>query len=289
MPTVEPEPTPATGTHHLREVAESFGADAERYDRARPRYPRALVDRVVAAAPGPAAPGSAAPGPGAPGPAVLDVGCGTGIVARQFRAAGCAVLGVEPDARMAAVARRDGVVVEEAVFEGWEPAGRRFDAVVAGQAWHWVDPVAGAAKAARVLRPGGLLAVFWHVPEPPAQVGAAFLAACRRVAPELPLGAGAAPRSALSVYEPMFAKAADGIRAAGGFGEPERWRFDRERHCTRDSWLAQLPTSGVLTRLPADEVARVVDEVGAAFAVLEGGSTMPCATVAVVAARTGTT
>jgi hypothetical protein len=59
------------------------------------------------------------------------------------------VLGVEPDARMAAFARGSGVEVEVATFEAWDAAGRAFDAVVAGTAWHWVDPVAGAAKAAR--------------------------------------------------------------------------------------------------------------------------------------------
>jgi SAM-dependent methyltransferase len=65
-------------------VAESFGSDPERYDRTRPRYPDAMVDRMVAASPGPDA---------------LDVGCGTGIAARQLQAAGCRVLGVDPDAR----------------------------------------------------------------------------------------------------------------------------------------------------------------------------------------------
>ncbi len=47
-----------------------------------------------------------------------------------------------------------------AAFEAWDPAGREFDAVISGQSWHWVDPVAGAAKAAQVLRPGGRLAVW---------------------------------------------------------------------------------------------------------------------------------
>ena len=90
-----------------------------------------------------------------PGQAVLDVGCGTGIAARQFQAAGCQVLGVDPDERMAELARRAGLDVEVATIETWDPAGRSFDAVIAGQAWHWVDPVAGAAKAAQAVRPGG--------------------------------------------------------------------------------------------------------------------------------------
>ncbi len=80
----EPEP------HLHRQVAESFGSDAERYDRARPRYPQAMVARIVAAS---------------PGPDVLDVGCGTGIAARQFQAAGCRVVGIDVDARMAEWAR----------------------------------------------------------------------------------------------------------------------------------------------------------------------------------------
>jgi len=58
---------------------------------------------------------------------VLDVGCGTGIAARQFQAAGCAVLGVDPDERMAAYARERGLEVEVSTFETWEPAGRTFD------------------------------------------------------------------------------------------------------------------------------------------------------------------
>ena len=131
--------------HRQRQVAESFGSDAERYDRARPRYPEAMVRQVVAAS---------------PGMDVLDVGCGTGIAARQFKAAGCRVLGVDPDARMADLARQFGVEVEVSAFESWDSGGREFDAVVAGQAWHWVDPVAGAAQAARALRPRGRLAVF---------------------------------------------------------------------------------------------------------------------------------
>jgi SAM-dependent methyltransferase len=127
-----------------------------------------------------------------PGPDVLDVGCGTGIAARQFQAAGCHVLGVEPDARMAEFARRSGVQVEAATFEAWDPAGRAFHAVIAGQAWHWVEPVAGAAKAARVLKPGGRLAVFWHVFQLPSNVADAFAAVYRPVLAEVLEGVGAA-------------------------------------------------------------------------------------------------
>src|ERR1700678_3532341 len=95
MTTIEPERTPLPGAgpgevHQQRQVAESFGADAERYDRARPSYPSALVERIVAASPSPS-----------PAPYVLDVGCGTGIGALLSQAAGGRGLGVGPDPRRA--------------------------------------------------------------------------------------------------------------------------------------------------------------------------------------------
>ena len=42
----------AQASHLQRQVAEGFGADAGRYDRARPTYPADLVDRIIAASPG---------------------------------------------------------------------------------------------------------------------------------------------------------------------------------------------------------------------------------------------
>jgi SAM-dependent methyltransferase len=277
MPTLAGDPSrptaPRPGSEGHRQVAESFGIDPERYDRTRPRYPEALVERLTAVS---------------PGRRVLDVGCGTGIAARQFQATGCRVLGVEPDPRMAEFARRRGLDVEVATFEEWEPATRRFDLVIAGTAWHWIDPTAGAAKAARALRPGGLLAPFWCVPELPAEVVSAFAAVYRREVPDAPFDlAGASTRQGAAGYQPLFARAADGIRAAGGFAEPQQWRFDFQRSYTRDEWLDQLPTSGALTILPPDRLAAVLSGVGDAIDAIGGSFTLPYSAVAVTAVRTG--
>lgn len=275
MPTLSRGQSDASGPepHRHRQTAESFGVDAERYDRARPPYPEALVDRIVAAS---------------PGPHVLDVGAGTGIEARQFRAAGCTVLGVEPDERMAAFARRSGIEVEVARFEDWQPAGRRFDAVVAGTAWHWVDPVAGAAKAAQALRPGGRLAPFHHVPQLPAEVADALTEALRRVAPDSPFNPGLLKGPAVDAYQPLFERIADGIQQTGRFSEPEQWRFAWERVYSRAEWLDQLPTFGGLTQLPADKLAEVLDSAGAAIDLLGGHATMPYTSVVITSTRSGT-
>lgn len=272
MPTLSREQPEPARPHHLRRLAESFGTDARRYDEARPEYPGDLVTRVVA---------------GSPGPDVLDVGCGTGIAARQFQAAGCAVLGVEPDARMADVARGRGLPVEVATFEAWEPAGRTFDTLVAAQSWHWVDPAVGTAKAARVLRPHGRLAVFGHVFEPPAEVAEPFVAAYRRVAPDSPFAAQPARRP-LETYRAGYARIADTLRGTGRFGEPEQWRFDWERSYTRDQWLDLLPTTGGLAPLAPGQLAEVLGAVGRAVDALGGRFTMRYTTLATTVVRAGT-
>jgi SAM-dependent methyltransferase len=251
-------------------MAESFGVDAERYDRTRRPYPDELIQRIVAAS---------------PGRSFLDVGCGTGIEARQFREVGCTILGVEPDERMAEFARKTGIEVETAKFEDWGSAGRTFDGLVAATAWHWIDPVAGATKAAGVLRPGGLLAAFWHTFELPTSVAKAFGAALTRAMPDAPFKPQASQQG-LAAYQGIFGKTEDGIREAGGFIEPERWRFDWEHTYSKEEWLDQLPTHGILTRLPPEKQAKVLDGVAEAIDEIGGSFTMPYNTVAVVATRT---
>jgi SAM-dependent methyltransferase len=259
---------PARPSHLQRHVAEGFGADADRYNRARPTYPADLVERIVAAS---------------PGREVLDVGCGTGISARLFQAAGCRVLGVEPDPRMAELARQGGAETEVATFEDWDPAGRSFDAVVAAQSWHWVDPVAGMAKAAAVLRPGGRFAAFWNASEPPKELSEAFAEVFRRVVPDSP--AAALWYRPVEAYRAGCERVAAVIRQAGTFGEPEEWLSSWERPYTRDEWLDYFPTTGGFTRSPEAIQREILDGLGAAVDAAGGTFTMSYTTIATTAAR----
>lgn len=160
---------PLDGLHDDRNRAESFGSAAEEYDRYRPGYPGALVDDLLAGSPS----------------KVLDVGCGTGKVAVPILERGIRVLGVEPDLRMAEVARRHHVPVEVASFESWDPVGRTFDLLTAGHSWHWVDPAIGLAKAASVVNPDGIVALLWNYHVLDDDLLAAFDLAYQAHAPEL--------------------------------------------------------------------------------------------------------
>ncbi|WP_412126035.1 hypothetical protein [Streptomyces platensis] len=86
--------------------------------------------------------------------------------------------------------------------------------------------------------------------------------------------------------QPLRDNPADGIRAAGGFSEPEEWRFGWEWTYTRDAWLDQLPTHGAFIQLPSHQLAEVLEAVGAAIDAVGGSFTMRYATVAVTARRT---
>ncbi|HEY3771587.1 MAG TPA: class I SAM-dependent methyltransferase [Solirubrobacteraceae bacterium] len=268
MPTLPagPDPSPRSEPHRARQAAESFGADPARYDRTRPRYPRALVERIINAS---------------PGPEVLDVGIGTGVSAEPFREAGCRVLGIEVDPRMAAFARSRGFAVDVARFEDWEPAARRFDAVIAGMTWHWIDPSAGAAKAAAVLRRAGHIAVFWNVQQPPVKMAAAFSEVYARVLPDTPFAAP--PRHVSAAYDRILQTTTAGIRATEAFTEPEPWWVEWERPYTREQWLDQVPTFGGHSTFPDATLAELVRGLGAVIDAAGGAFTMRYTAVALTA------
>ena len=266
MPTILPGPDPSP--NQARHAAESFGTDPERYDRTRPRYPQALIDRIISSS---------------PGGDVLDVGIGTGVSAQPFRAAGFRVLGVEVDRRMAAFARGRGFIVEDGKFEDWDPADRTFDAVIAGMTWHWIDPVAGAAKAAAVLRPDGLLALFWNVHRPPVKLAHAFAEVYRRVLPDTPFAA--VPADAVRAYSQILDNAAAGIKATNAFTEPEQLRVDWDRSYTSDQWLDQIPTFGGHSSFAPGKLDELLSGIKAAIDQAGGSFTMRYATLALTTRR----
>ena len=231
-------------SHTNRVRAESFGAVSLAYDRARPSYPSALIDDLLAGRPSD----------------VLDVGCGTGKAARLIAARGVSVLGVEVDERMAAVARAHGVPVEVGAFETWDDAGRRFDLIVSGQAWHWIDPERGPAKAVRLLRPGGLLVPFWNFSVPDAGVRARLDEAYERIAPQV-TDRSVVRRGGPATIPPI----AEGLRAGGRFAEVEHRRYPWDHDYTTAEWLDLIQTHSDHSTLPPAQLAELVEAVAGAI------------------------
>jgi SAM-dependent methyltransferase len=130
-----------------RAAAVGFARSADAYERGRPGYPEAAVRHVVAALP--------------PAAVVLDLAAGTGKLTRPLLEAGLDVIAVEPVAQMRA-ALPDGARALEGTAEAIPLGDGSVDGVTVGQAFHWFDGDVALREIARVLRPGGLLALLWN-------------------------------------------------------------------------------------------------------------------------------
>ncbi len=247
-----------------RSRAESFGAVALQYDRARPSYPPALLDALLDGGV----------------QSVLDVGCGTGIAGALLAERGVEVLGIEIDERMAGIAREKGLEVEVGRFEEWDQGRRRFDLLTSGQAWHWIDPQAGSLAAARALREGGRIALFWNFGDPPPDVLALLAPIYARLVPEIEkfsivLG-NRGRRTDIS---------ATGIEASGEFGGVRVERFPWRKAYDTAAWVEHVATHSDHQTLPPEQRERLLGEVGAAIDHLGGSFEMSYETVLVSAAR----
>ena len=128
--------------------AASFGSVADVYERSRPGYPEEAVRWLA----------------GEPPRDVLDLGAGTGKLTRGLAALGHRVTAVDPAAEMLEYIRRalPDVAVEVGTAEAVPLPAGAVDVVTVGQAFHWFDHERAVPEIARVLRPGGVLAVVWN-------------------------------------------------------------------------------------------------------------------------------
>lgn len=137
-----------------------FDGVARQYDASRRGYPADIVGAVYA---------SSGIGPGS---GVLEIGCGTGQLTRQLAGQDLSLTAIDIGAAMIALARRNiadpRVRFQVCSFEDFA-AGGQFDLIVSATAFHWIDPGIGLPKAARLLGPGGWLALITtgeRYPEP---------------------------------------------------------------------------------------------------------------------------
>jgi len=224
----------------VSERARSFDTVAADYERHRPEYPREallwVAQRLDLAA----------------GRRVLDLGAGTGKLTRGLLALGLEVVAVEPGPPMLAQLRETlpGVEAHEGSAEAIPLRDESVDGAVAGQAYHWFDPIRAPAEIRRVVRPGGGLALLWNWWDlrDPMQ---------RRLAQLL--GLSRSPR-------------VDGLPAPPHFAELARSTIESVRESTPDGLVARLATtSGLITSDRAErelllgEVARIARAHGERF------------------------
>jgi SAM-dependent methyltransferase len=157
----------------------SFDSAARLYDEVRPRYPAQLIEDLLA--------WSALP----PDGRILEIGCGPGTATLPLARRGYAMLCLELGRELAALAAENcrpfpRVRVQHVAFEDWLLQERAFDLLISAQAFHWIAPEIGYAKAAAALKETGTLALFWNLsPRPQTDFFRALAQVYQAKAPQL--------------------------------------------------------------------------------------------------------
>lgn len=242
--------------------------DASDYDELRPSYAPEAVAWV------------AERGSLRGGSVVVDLAAGTGQLSRRLAPLGVDLIAVEPAANMRAVLkeRLPTVRVEEGTAEAMPSADRSVDAIAVGNAFHHFERREAFAEIRRVLRPGGVLALFWAWPleeeqlSPPAMKEIDQVVTGVRASNEI----ATAYRSWSEVPPP-----------AAGFGPFERREFPLT-HVIASARLADLyATSSDVASLPTSVRLDLLDRIRAISASLPETLRLPSRTVVDLCVRSG--
>ena len=205
-----------------------FGKTAQDYGRYRAGFPKEFFDRVAGS------------GFVRPRDRLLDLGTGTGTLARGFAELGCLVTALDPSRPLIDQAEHldraagiNGITYLEGRAEAIPLGDHSFDVVTAGQCWHWFNGAKAAAEACRVLRDGGriIVAHFDWISLPGNSVEATEELMAAHNPNRILAGSGLHPES-------LFALATE------GFTEIETASFDIQASYTHEAWRGRVRAHG---------------------------------------------
>jgi SAM-dependent methyltransferase len=214
-----------------------YAAAADVYQRARPDYPAAALERLALEL-----------GLGAIGP-VVDVAAGTGKLTAQLRPLAPRLIAVEPVEAMRRVlaAALPGVAVVAARAEALPFRSGSAGAALVGQAFHWFDGRAALAELHRVLRPGGGLGLLWNYRDESVDW-------VRRLPEIIEPEAGQGPRFRSGRWREAFARQAL-------FGPIEEALFDHQQSGSPELVVERIASISFVAALPGARREALLGEV----------------------------
>ena len=220
------------------ERGRSFDAWADEYDRYRPTYPDALFARIRSEL-------------GLPErPRVADLGAGTGRASLAMAALGWQVTAAEPGGPMLDVllarAADAGLTVDvaQATAEETGLASASVDGATAAQAFHWFDKGAALVEMARIVRPGGGIALFWNVRD---EERSPFVADYHRI---LERYGGVAEGKYLQAGRSSGRSSTrEALEAADGFDQPQLSELHHELPATANGFIGMAFTASYIRAL----------------------------------------
>ncbi|HEY2428368.1 MAG TPA: class I SAM-dependent methyltransferase, partial [Acidimicrobiales bacterium] len=244
---------------------ESDGA-GEIYERSRSGYPPALIDVLA---------GEVGLGPLS---VVGDVAAGTGKLTRLLLPVVAAVVAIEPAEGMRRQLRRaaPGARAVAATAEHLPLADGVLDAVTVAQAFHWFRPTEALAEFARVVRPGGALALIWNLDDPVLDAG-----------PEAPPNAVSVElKATCDRFERLRPRPRvqwrRSLEGAEGWGPPHEVRLDGSETLTVEMLVDRVASRSFALLLDdPDRMALLaeIERIGRRAAAPDGRVTLPTATV----------
>jgi len=217
------------------ERGRSFDAWAGEYDRYRPTYPDALFAHIARELELPQT------------PHVADLGAGTGRASIAMAHLGWRVTAVEPGGPMLEVLRgrasEDGLPVQavQATAEATGLATAAFELATAAQAFHWFDKPAALAEMARIVRPGGGVALFWNVRD---EERSPFVADYHGILERY--GGAAEGRYLQAGRASGRSSTREALEAAQGFAPPELHELRHELPATAEGFIGMAFTASYI-------------------------------------------
>jgi len=237
------------------------------YDEVRPGYPEQVFEDIISLSGIPS------------GKRILEIGCGTGQATVPFAQRGYQMLCLELGKDLAARARENlrdypNVEIRRTSFEDWEPEVESFDLVISATAFHWIPPEMGCAKAARVLKKSGFIALFWNYhPRPYTGFFRAVQSAYQRALPDWQ-----DPDKGPSDEDKIRARK-EQIDATGLFGPVTVRQYRWSKCYSSDQYLKLLETYSDYRSLPDDRKRVLYDGVREVMNQFGGTVTRPYLTV----------
>jgi ubiquinone/menaquinone biosynthesis C-methylase UbiE len=220
-----------------------FDDIADAYDTYRLGYPQHITDFVTSTA-----------GLGS-GSTVLEVGCGTGQLTESLAGHGFELTAIDIGPAMITAARRrlaeTAAAFQVSSFEELTAPDTSFDLIISGAAYHWIDPEVRFSKPARLLRPGGWLALVGYNERYDDPLGAALKNMW--IARRDPGDPWAGPQ------EPADAEA---IAASGWFEEPVTSTATERLVLPAEAVVRMEGTRSTVLKWPADMRAQFLEELG---------------------------
>jgi SAM-dependent methyltransferase len=216
----------------------SFDAWADEYDRYRPTYPSDLFTFIALELELPQT------------PRVVDLGAGTGRASIAMASIGWRVTAVEPGGPMLDVLRAraadEGLPIEaiQATAERTGLPATTFDLATAAQAFHWFDKPTALTEMARIVRPGGGLALFWNVRD---EERSPVVADYHRILDRY--GAVAEGKYLEAGRSSGRSATRDAIAAADGFEAPQLHELHHELPATANAFIGMAFTASYIQAL----------------------------------------